>query len=818
MPEPKPVTPRSKPVPAAPKPASKAAPKSAPKSARKKGSGHSSTPPPVYPARNYLDELRGFLRRNGRTLAAWGFILLGIVMLAGMLLWDSPTWAERLFGWTTALMAAALIILGAVMLAGRRAGYWSAEALVGAELLLLSLQATTYIIRTPGSTEPDAVHGAGGGMVGWALGTVLVQAIGRTLSLTLLFAMAVLGIVGLIRYTPLVFPAMAAVRWATYLYLRATNWWSRRSAYDPAAEGELPASANFVSPVAPEPGEPANSSAHKAASTSRTAPPDQPPLSDASTVAAGKAAKPQPRKRPETVTAGRVDVSALGLPPRDLLVSDLGVYASADVDSTADDIVQTLEDLGVPVKVVHTEPGPTVTQFGVEPLFVERAGQRRKVRVASIVSMADDLALALAVPAVRIEAPVPGRPYVGIEVPNREKALVTLRGIMDSAEMHEGGLELALPLGRYTSGAPVVLDLTRAPHMLIAGATGSGKSVCINTIITGLLMRHSPQSLRFVMVDPKRVELTGYNGIPHLLGSVISDVDKVMPALLWLLIQMDDRYRLFRETGVRNITAFNALAASRKPGEPPLPPLPYIVLIVDELADLMMTAPEDIERQLCRLAQMARATGIHLILATQRPSVDVVTGLIKANFPTRISFAVSSQIDSRVILDSPGAERLLGRGDMLLSRPDFAKLLRVQGCLVTDEEITRVASFWRDQRATEYAAEYATGFDASADAPDANARVPDPWAGLTAGGDGDDELMQKATEMLQGMTTCSISLLQRKLRIGYPRAARLMDDLEDRGIVGPDMGAGQGREVLIPADPPANSAGHAEDNLFEFMG
>ncbi len=330
------------------------------------------------------------------------------------------------------------------------------------------------------------------------------------------------------------------------------------------------------------------------------------------------------------------------------------------------------------------------------------------------------------------------------------------------------------------------MDLTRAPHMLIAGATGAGKSVCINTIVTGLLMQHGPETLRFVMVDPKMVELPGYNGIPHLLGKVITEMDQVMGALTWLLLQMDDRYRLFQQVGVRNVEAYNALAQTPSKGKNSdkneLTPLPYIVLIIDELADLMMTAAEDIERQICRLAQMARATGIHLILATQRPSVDVVTGLIKANFPTRIAFSVTSQTDSRVILDTPGAERLLGRGDMLMMRPDAAKLFRIQGCFVADDEIGRIVSFWKAQAAEQESEHHTTVA---------------PWTGLLDRVDDEDELLLDAIDMMRGLTTCSTSLLQRKLRVGYPKAAQLMDQLEAKGLVGPDLGGGQGRAVLL---------------------
>jgi len=538
----------------------------------------------------------------------------------------------------------------------------------------------------------------------------------------------------------------------------------------------LPRTPNFVSATAPDPETPAAAQntaapARRASRSTAIAPAQPDPVQPAAEQA--KTKQPATKKAP----APHPLRTANTLPALDLLYADAGDYSNRDVTLFEQLIVSTLEDFNVPVRVVHVESGPTVTQFGVEPLYIESAGQKRKVRVNRIVSLADDLALALAAPAVRIEAPVPGRAYVGIEVPNPDKSLVSLRGILESSEMRKASA-LALPLGRNTAGAAVVMDLTKAPHMLIAGATGSGKSVCINTIITGLLMQHGPESLRFVMVDPKMVELPGYNGIPHLYGKVITDVEQVMGALTWLLIQMDDRYQLFRDLGVRNIDAYNASIRKQKGGQP----LPYIVLVIDELADLMMTAAEDIERQICRLAQMARATGIHLVLATQRPSTDVITGLIKANFPTRIAFAVTSQIDSRVILDTPGAERLLGRGDMLLMRPDLGKLQRVQGCFVADEEISHVVDFWKSTSSGEVR-------------PNVT-----PWASILDQMDDEDELLQDAIDVVRGMRTCSTSMLQRKLNVGYPKAARLMEEMEKRGVVGSDLGAGRGREVLLKTE------------------
>jgi S-DNA-T family DNA segregation ATPase FtsK/SpoIIIE len=699
--------------------------------------------------------------------------LLGLALaVVGALLFfslrqaDRLPWLVQMTGWTAPLFALGLMTVGGVLALGDRAGYWSVEGLLGMELLLVGLAAGTFIMHNDSFGWRMVADGTNGGLVGWSVGGLLLAAFGRGVAGTILMIMCLTGALLLARYTPLVYPATLLVRVMQWLLA----YWAALTTLPEEIGRELrtrPArTANFV---APEPVELADGSDGdmtfawpKPSKRAALAP----VAVTATPAKAGRGRKPRPLTRP------------VDLPPMDLLNADSGHYGSLDVSMLQAAIESTLEDFGVPVRVVHVESGPTVTQFGIEPLYVEQSGKRRKVRVNRIVSLADDLALALAAPAVRIEAPVPGRPYVGIEVPNTVKTLVALRGILEGETMRPEKGKLLLALGRDTAGAAVVIDLTRAPHLLIAGATGSGKSVCINTIITSLLMQHGPESLRFVMVDPKMVELPGYNGIPHLLGKVITDVQQVMGALTWLLLQMDDRYRLFREAGVRNIDGYNELARRRKSMEP----LPYLVLVIDELADLMMTAADDVERQVCRLAQMARATGIHLILATQRPSTDVVTGLIKANFPTRIAFAVTSQIDSRVILDTPGAEQLLGRGDMLVLRPEASKLARVQGCFVADDEIGRVVSHWKLR---------AGGQAATA--------VP-PWNGLLDQLDHEDEMVQDAIDILRGMKACSTSMLQRKLRIGYPKAARLIEQLERQGIVGPDMGGGQGREVLLRED------------------
>jgi S-DNA-T family DNA segregation ATPase FtsK/SpoIIIE len=453
-------------------------------------------------------------------------------------------------------------------------------------------------------------------------------------------------------------------------------------------------------------------------------------------------------------------------------------------------IEETLISFGAPAKVVEINRGPTITQFGVEPDFVQgRSGRKVKVKVSKINSLADDLALALAAPSIRIEAPVPGRGFVGIEVPNPEISLVALRDVMEAEAFTGLQSQLRIGLGRDVSGKPVAADLTSMPHLLIAGTTGSGKSVCINSIIACLLLQNTPAQLRLIMVDPKRVELTFYNGVPHLMAPVIMDLDRVVPVLGWISREMDERYRRFSDVGVRNLLDYNALMRQQRGKE-----LPYLVLIVDELADLMMMAPDETERVLTRLAQLARATGIHLVIATQRPSVDVVTGLIKANFPARIAFAVASSIDSRVILDQPGAERLLGRGDMLYQAPDAATPKRLQGVYVSEPELIRLIRYWKSESVeTTRQEEVAEG--AAAAAPLKQAPL---WQEIEEREkeEAEDDMFGEAVDLVRRRHRASISMLQRRLRIGYTRAARLIDEMERRGIIGPEPGGSKARKVL----------------------
>jgi S-DNA-T family DNA segregation ATPase FtsK/SpoIIIE len=492
-------------------------------------------------------------------------------------------------------------------------------------------------------------------------------------------------------------------------------------------------------------------------------------------------------------------------------VTLLDDFSESEVDdnekrSKARVIEDTLASFKIEAQVVGMNPGPAVTQYLLQPAV--------GVKVSRITGLDRDLALALAAPSVRIEAPIPGTPHIGIEIPNSAIASVSMREVIDTDEFtaHQGRLRLAL--GKDVSGTPVITDLTRAPHLLIAGSTGSGKSVAVNSIVCTLLMNNTPDDLKFIMVDPKMVELIVYNNIPHLLAPVVTELERVVSLLKWAVREMERRYKLLAQKGFRNIDSYNKVA---KKGGAGLEPLPYIVIIIDELADLMMMAPDEVETLVCRLAQMARAIGIHLILATQRPSVDVVTGLIKANFPTRMAFGVTSQIDSRVILDQTGAEHLLGRGDMLYLASDAPKPIRVQGTFVSDREIEVISRFWRaaqkpaeptskplplkprgDHATTETSTDQERQTDGSAAVVAIEmagvSPLPDSHSGQLSDVE-QDELLPKAIQLVRQHERASASLLQRRLRIGYSKAAQLIEMLEQRGIVGPAEG-GRSREVL----------------------
>jgi S-DNA-T family DNA segregation ATPase FtsK/SpoIIIE len=453
-------------------------------------------------------------------------------------------------------------------------------------------------------------------------------------------------------------------------------------------------------------------------------------------------------------------------------------------------IEETLRSFSTPAHVVEIRRGPAITLYGVKPDYIETRSGRTLVRVSNIVRLQDDIALALQATQIRIQAPVPGKNYVGIEVPNGDISPVNLLEILNSRAFSEAKGLLKFGLGKDVSGNPVAVDLTNLPHLLIAGATNSGKSVCINSILACFLMTLTPDQIRIIMVDPKRVELTNYNGIPHLLAPVIVDAEKVVGALQWMLREMDMRFHIFSESGVRNILEYNQKQRLKQEKE-----LPYLLLVIDEMADLMMLAPDETERAITRLAQLSRATGIHLILATQRPSTDILTGLIKANFPARIAFAVASGVDSRVILDQPGAERLLGRGDMLFLAPDAPAPVRLQGTMVTEKEINTLVDFWENQRHTtkpEDIANQSSMFTKKVSTP---LKQESLWKELQKDPD-EDPLMDEAIRIIRQEGRASISMLQKKMRIGYTRSARMVEKIEEKGIIGAPDPQTQVREVL----------------------
>lgn len=463
-------------------------------------------------------------------------------------------------------------------------------------------------------------------------------------------------------------------------------------------------------------------------------------------------------------------------PPVELLrkneVSSYDEETEAYIEYNSHKLIDTLASFGVGAKVLNVSKGPTVTRYELQP----NAG----VKVSKIISLADDIALNLAATGVRIEAPIPGKAAVGIEIPNKNNVAVFLRDVIESEEFQNYPSRLAFAAGKDIAGNVVVGDIAKMPHLLIAGATGSGKSVCINTLIISILYKASPAEVRLLMVDPKVVELGIYNGIPHLLIPVVTDPKKAAGALTWAVIEMTNRYRLFAESNVRDLKGYNALIKERGEGEP----LPQIVIIIDELADLMMVAPNEVEDSICRLAQMARAAGMHLVIATQRPSVNVITGVIKANIPSRISFAVSSQIDSRTILDMAGAEKLLGKGDMLFYPLGRPKPLRVQGSFISDKEVERIVAHIKSLQCAEYDEEILQKIDNQNEQP-----KPDM--------SGDDELLPQAIVTVLELGQASASLIQRKFKVGYSRAARILDQMEAWGVVSASDGSSKPRQILI---------------------
>lgn len=750
---------------------------------------------------------------NERKLDILGIflVLVGLLTLLSMVSSQNSPATGMVVLFTRQIAGSGSIILPVVLMI---AGIWLAlrnvehmptlsfERIVGAVLLYTNV--LTWIHLASGGGWDLAQAGGGGGMIGAFFERILVGALGTIGAGIALGAWSLVALAFTLDISiSEIFNFLQKTLASGYNRVNRTltaehqaRMASRQQAAlpepDPRAISELPPDFQpLVQPPAGTANAPALPSSHLAGAVPPSAAPGRPrPARQASApYPDGGAAR---RQGDPAVTA--VIKKSATLPPWKLptFVEILEPASPAVIKSNQDAergklIEETLASFGTPVKIVNISPGPTVTEFGVEPLYVETRSGRTRVRVSKIVALADDLALALAAPRIRIQAPVPGRNYVGIEVPNLEISRVTMREVLDSDSFRKIKSPLRFALGKDVSGHAKAYDLAAMPHLLIAGTTGSGKSVCVNALLCSLLLHNTPTDLKMILVDPKRVELTGYNGIPHLLSPVIVEAEQVVGALQWVQREMDARYHRFSQVGARNIADYNARND---------PPLPYMLVLVDELADLMMLAPDETERSLTRLAQLARATGIHLVLATQRPSVDVITGLIKANFPARVAFAVASGTDSRVILDQPGAERLLGRGDMLFQAPDAAAPIRLQGAYVFDQEIQRLVEYWRQQayEMRNVNVHVPTATPVNMDMP-VNAPLKQDSLFGDSGGSG-DPVLPEAIKIVRAEGKASISMLQRKMRIGYTRAARLVDQLEEQGIIGPAQATSQVREVL----------------------
>jgi len=746
---------------------------------------------------------------GGRKVSRW-LIVAAVVFVLILIPFVGPTIGEAILDFRDALvsllgLAVLLLVIGLAvngwLALSRRFAlsltFWRRWA--GSFLLAVSVCGIMALFRpdwSVGDTSMSEV--TAGGDLGHAL-------MGSPVGILAWLGLTFLGIVllvprqvaWLIRHLPDLWRALVQMRLPDEI---AASLRSLGSVFLPRAE---PSSSE------PFPALPEGWDEEPAASTPETVVQGEPSVQEAPAQEAEGAVSPSGPAAAAPPVSGRPAAHGWELPLLDILQPPQEIDVK-QIDNTARAqlIEETLASFGVDARVIQINQGPTITQFGIEPgwevktrTVIDRDNRgrplydkdgnpkyrtevvsRTRVRVSQITSLANDMALALAAPSIRIEAPVPGKPVVGIEVPNSTSSLVTLRSVIETTAFQRiaARSKLALALGKGVSGETVAADLSRMPHLLVAGATGSGKSVCINSVIACLLMHNTAEDLRFVLIDPKRVELAAFAPIPHLAFSrIVTDPEDVVSTLQAIIHEMESRYRRFAAVSVRNIEAYNRSPRS-------VHKMPYWVVIIDELADLMLAAPYHVERQICRLAQLARATGIHLIIATQRPSVDVVTGLIKANFPTRIAFAVSSQVDSRTILDGAGAEKLLGRGDMLFMPTDAAKPRRLQGSYVSDQEIERIVRFWTDDRFRHIRPEVADD-------------LLQEVKGVSDVEEEADPLLDQARELAQEHTRISTSLLQRRLHVGYPRAARLIDQLEAEGVVNAAEG-GQSRRVLNPRE------------------
>lgn len=703
-------------------------------------------------------------------------VVIGVLTILGILVprqgvlgfWNRLL--GQLFGWGVILVPLALIALGIYLLLRRwseRLPQVEPEQLLGGILLYILL--LTGLHALIGATDfesglAQARLGRGGGLLGASILSILMRGLGAGGTAVVLIAWFLIAFTFSVGIS---LPELFSLVGRAWGYLRD----------------------QFIAPIdkrTPDSPSPSKTPVQRLQTPGEEIKPPRPTTPTVGSSSPAQAVVAEEDATPEKIDWKLPDLAEILEP------GDIGRADQTFDRERARLIEETLQAFGAPARVVEINRGPVITQFGVEPDFIEgRGGRRIKVKVSKISALADDLALALAAPSIRIEAPVPGKGFIGIEVPNTEVSLVALRDIMEAKEYQKIRSRLSVGLGKDVSGRPVASDLTAMPHLLIAGTTGSGKSVCVNAIISCLLLQNTPDQLKFVMVDPKRVELTYFNGIPHLLAPVVVDLERVVPALQWVTKEMDRRYHLFAKEGVRNIADFN-----QRMHHIQQPEMHYIVVVIDELADLMMLAPDETERVITRLAQLARATGIHLVIATQRPSVDVVTGLIKANFPARVAFAVASSVDSRVILDQPGAERLLGRGDMLFQAPDAPAPLRMQGAFVSEVELNRLIRYWKIASLDGEETRPSSVLPPESIPSGIPLKQVPMWDEGAVEDDDQDPIFAEAVQVVREMRRASISLLQRRLRIGYTRSARLVDQLEEQGIIGPAQSGSQPREVL----------------------
>ena len=741
----------------------------------------------------WLDEVVGF------ALLVFGVLSFISLFFAGDAL-VAAAWANilsQLFGDGGVIVAGTVFVIGVLLWlpkAGWRIGFSSARFLA-LEIAFLCSLAILHLSHSDAELRALARAGQGGGLVGWGISYPLYWIMGREAALicfAVLIAVAGIVVIGLRRRHIVSLLSRASASLDGY---SADTEYASRTAEDEDALGlfrQLATTAGYRNRIMRIRHDPANIPEAARARLQAEEKPKQKPIASTLDESAAERDSDSADAADTTVEAPLTDdpPADYGLPEVSLLTAiELVMPSETETRRNVSLIENTLLEFDIEINIVDVQAGPTVTRYALQP---HRADGSERIRLSKIASYARDLSLALAAKRLRMETPVPGTNYMGIEVPNKKPATVALRNVMESESYRETrrrrDAHLPLPLGRDVSGEPVAIDLTTLPHLLIAGTTGSGKSVCMAAIATALLMQNAPDSMRLVMLDPKMVELTRFGGIPHLLGPVETDHERIVGVLRWCALEMDRRYKLLEEAGSRDIDGYNGRQETADGGAK----LPRLVIMIDEIGDLMLADPVETEAAIARLAQMARAVGMHLIVATQRPSVDVITGLIKANFPSRIAFSVASATDSRVILDKTGAENLLGKGDMLLLTADAPAPLRLQGCFVSEDDVRAVVNHWRQWAAARFDGE-----------PDSRPRRA-PWDRALSRRrflSDTDPMLEEVVHLVVGAGEASASLIQRRLGLGYPRAARIMDLLEELGVVGEAIDGGRTRKVIIPRSP-----------------